>query len=267
MLRKANMREYFALLNIFLMPHSYHSRCYYYPQFIPSLPPNPNPSPIVHILLIEDQQKLAENIRQYLSLEHYAVTVAHDGKEGFEKAMTQEVDLLILDINLPGMDGYVICSMLRQRKKDMPILMLTARTKQQEIVHGLDLGADDYLGKPFDLDELLARVRALLRRKTVEKHPRLTAGPITLDTNTHDVFRQEKQVNLSPKEYGLLEYLLRNRGTVQDRPHIIEHVWGGRDDLLFSQTVDVHVAYLRRKLGKDVIRTVPGKGYLVPAEQ
>ncbi|MDD5041573.1 MAG: response regulator transcription factor [Candidatus Peribacteraceae bacterium] len=219
----------------------------------------------MHILLIEDQEKLAENIRQFLQLEHYAVTVAHDGKEGFEKAMTQEVDLLILDVNLPGMDGYLICSMLRQQKKDMPILMLTARTKQQEIIHGLDLGADDYLGKPFDLDELLARVRALLRRKTPEKQPRLTAGSIVLDTNTHEVFRDEKKIGLSPKEYGLFEFLLRNKGIVQERPRIIEHVWGGRDDLMFSQTVDVHVAYLRRKLGKDVIETVPGKGYLIPA--
>ena len=220
----------------------------------------------MHILLIEDQEKLAENVRQFLSLEHYAVTVAHDGKEGFEKAMTQEVDLLILDVNLPGMDGYLICSMLRQHKKNMPILMLTARTKQQEIVHGLELGADDYLGKPFDLDELLARVRALLRRKTADKQPQLTAGAIMLDTNTHEVRKNGKRIDLSPKEYALFEFLLRNKGTVQERPRIIEHVWGGRDDLMFSQTVDVHVAYLRRKLGKSVIETVPGKGYLVPSD-
>src|SRR3989344_1502309 len=117
----------------------------------------------MHILVIEDQKKLADNMKQFLELEHYAVTVAHDGKEGFEKAMTQEIDLLILDINLPGMDGYVICSLLRQNKKNMPILMLTARTKQQEVIHGLNIGADDYLAKPFDLEELLARVKALLR--------------------------------------------------------------------------------------------------------
>lgn len=219
----------------------------------------------MHILLIEDQQKLADNIRQFLELEQYAVTVSHDGKEGFEIAMTQAIDLLILDINLPGMDGYLICSMLRERKRDMPILMLTARTKQQEIVHGLNLGADDYLGKPFDLDELLARVRALLRRKTTAKQPQLTTGSVVVDTNTHEVTNEGRKVGLSPKEYALFEYLLRNKGMVQDRPHIIEHVWGGRDDLMFSQTVDVHVAYLRRKLGKRVIETVPGKGYLIPA--
>lgn len=220
----------------------------------------------MHILLIEDQEKLAENIRQFLELERYAVTVAYDGKEGFEKAMTQEVDLLILDVNLPGMDGYLICSMLREHKKNMPILMLTARTKQQEIVHGLNLGADDYLGKPFDLDELLARVRALLRRKSDEKQPQLTTGSIVLDTNTHEVRRDGRRIDLSPKEYALLAFLLRNKGTAQERPRIIEHVWGGRDDLMFSQTVDVHVAYLRRKLGKNVIETVPGRGYLIPAD-
>ncbi len=220
----------------------------------------------MHILLIEDQQKLADNIRQFLELEHYAVTVCHDGKEGFEKAMTQDVDLLILDINLPGMDGYVICSMLREHKKNMPILMLTARTKQQEIVHGLNVGADDYLGKPFDLDELLARVRALLRRKSDDKQPVLKTGNITLDTNTREVRRKEKKVDLSPKEYALFDFLLRHKGVAQDRPRIIEHVWGGRDELMFSQTVDVHIAYLRRKLGKSTIETVPGKGYLIPVD-
>lgn len=218
----------------------------------------------MHILIIEDQEKLAHNIRQFLELERYAVTVAHDGKEGFEKAMTQEVDLLILDINLPGMDGYVICSMLRQNKKNMPILMLTARTKQQEVVHGLNIGADDYLTKPFDLEELLARVRALLRRNG-ERTPVLSVGDIVLDTNTQEVHKGKKKIILSPKEYALLHFLLQNKGSVQDRPRIIEHVWGGRDELLFSQTVDVHVAYIRRKVGKGVIQTVPGKGYFIPA--
>lgn len=220
----------------------------------------------MHILLVEDQQKLADNLRQCLELEHYAVTVAHDGKDGFEKAMTQDCDLLILDVNLPGMDGYVLCSMLRQHKKTMPILMLTARTKQEEIIHGLNLGADDYLAKPFDLDELLARVRALLRRGAPERQPKLTAGEVMLDTNTREAWKGKKKVDLSPKEYALLQFLISNKGEVQDRPRILEHVWGSRDDLLFSQTVDVHIAYLRRKLGKQVIKTVPGRGYLVPAE-
>jgi DNA-binding response OmpR family regulator len=220
----------------------------------------------MHILLIEDQQKLARNIEEFLKLEQYAVTVANDGKVGFEKAMLLDLDLVILDINLPGIDGYLICSLLRQNKKNMPILMLTARGTQQEVIHGLNIGADDYLTKPFNLDELLARVRALLRRNSEEKQPRLTVGDVTLDTNTREVWKGKDKIALSPKEYSLLEFLLRKKGIVQDRPRIIEHVWGGRDDLMFSQTVDVHVAYLRRKLGKKVIQTVPGKGYMISSD-
>lgn len=219
----------------------------------------------MHILLIEDEQKLAANIRQYLEAETYAVAVEHDGKAGFERAMTQDFDLVILDINLPGMDGYLVCSMLRQHKKNMPILMLTARTKQKEIVHGLNIGADDYLTKPFDMEELLARLRAIFRRKSSDKQSELRTGDIVIDPNTRKVTRKGKEVELAPKEYALLEFLVRNKGMVQDRPTIIEHVWGSRDDLLFSQTVDVHIAYVRRKIGKDSIETVPGKGYLVPA--
>jgi two-component system, OmpR family, response regulator len=219
----------------------------------------------MHILLIEDEQKLAANIRQYLEAETYAVAVEHDGRRGFERAMTEEFDALILDINLPGMDGYVICSMLRQHKKNMPILMLTARAKQKEIVHGLNIGADDYLPKPFDMEELLARLRAILRRNSGEKQSLLQSGALSLDPNTRKVTVKGKDVELAPKEYALLEFLLRNKGAAQDRPRIIEHVWGSRDDLLFSQTVDVHVAYLRRKLGKSAIETVPGKGYMIAA--
>lgn len=220
----------------------------------------------MHILLIEDQQKLADNTAKLLKLEHYTVSVAYDGRDGFERAMTEGIDLIILDINLPGMDGYLLCSMLRQHGKNMPILMLTARGKQQEIVHGLDIGADDYLTKPFDFDELLARVRALLRRGPTNHAPTLTTGAITLDPSAKEVYKGKKKIDLSPKEFALFEYLLRNKGVVQDRPSIIEHVWGGSDDLLFSQTVDVHIAYLRKKIGKSVIETVPGRGYMIPRD-
>ena len=218
----------------------------------------------MHILVIEDQAKLASNIQGLLEHDHYVVTVANDGRDGYEKAMTQDVDLIILDLNLPGMDGYVICAMLRQNKKNMPILMLTARTKSQEIIHGLNIGADDYLPKPFDADELLARVRALLRRTSQTREPKLKVGDITVDTNSQEVWKGEHKIGLSPKEYALFEFLLRHKGQAQDRPTIINRVWGGRDELLFSQTVDVHIAYLRRKLGKNAIETVPGRGYLVP---
>ncbi len=218
----------------------------------------------MRILLVEDQRKLAGNIQQYLESETYAVDAVHDGTEGFERAMSQAYDLIILDINLPGMEGYDVCTRLRDAGKKMPILMLTARTKREEVVHGLNIGADDYLTKPFDLEELLARVRSLLRRGTGQRQPVLKSKDISLDTNAQHVTRKGKTVELAPKEYALLEYLMRHAGVAQDRASIMEHVWGGGDELLFSQTIDVHVAYLRRKLGKDAIQTVPGKGYLVP---
>lgn len=219
----------------------------------------------MHLLIVEDHQTVAENMKKFLELQQYTVTVANDGNSGLEIAMTEPVDLVILDINLPGMDGYTLCTMLRKGGKNMPILMLTARSKQEEMIRGLNLGADDYLTKPFDLDVLLARVRALLRRNATEKAPVLTTGQITVDTNTRVVTKGKKKVALAPKEYALFEFLLRNKGMVQDRPTILSHVWGNADNLMFSQTVDVHVAFLRKKLGKNVIETVPGSGYRIPA--
>ena len=219
----------------------------------------------MHLLIVEDHQTVAANMKAFLEMQQFTVSVAHDGTTGLEFAMTEGIDLVILDINLPGMDGYTLCDMLRRNGKNIPILMLTARSKQEEVVKGLNLGADDYLTKPFDLDVLLARVRALLRRQGVEKAPVLVSGAITLDTNAREVTKGKKKIPLSPKEYALLEFLMRNKGVVQDRPTILSHVWGNADSLMFSQTVDVHIAYLRKKIGKSTIETVPGAGYMIPA--
>ncbi len=218
----------------------------------------------MHILIVEDHQTVADNMQKFLQIQKYSVSVAYDGNTGLEIAMTEPVDLVLLDINLPGMDGYNLCTMLRNAGKNMPILMLTARSKQEEVIRGLNLGADDYLTKPFDLDVLLARVRALLRRNAVEKAPVLASGGITMDTNTREVRKGKKKIALAPKEYALLEFLMRNKGMTQDRPSILAHVWGNADSLMFSQTVDVHIAYLRKKLGKGIIETVPGSGYRIP---
>jgi DNA-binding response OmpR family regulator len=147
----------------------------------------------------------------------------------------------------------------------VPILMLTARSSKRDVVIGLDTGADDYLPKPFDLDELLARVRTLMRRATPERSATLQSGDVVLDANSHEVRKGGDLVSLAPREYALLEHLLRNKGVAQDRLALLEQVWGESEDLLFSQTVDVHISYLRRKLGKTLITTVPGKGYLIPA--
>ncbi len=217
----------------------------------------------MNILLIEDQPKLAANIQAFLEAETYSVTTAGDGPSGLEHALTGNFDLIILDINLPGMDGFSVCEELRRAGKQVSILMLTARDSRKDVVHGLDLGADDYLTKPFDLTELLARIRALLRRSASSRSTVITVGDVTIDTNAREVRKDGERIDLSPKEYALLEFLARNRGDVQDRPTLLEHVWGDRDDLMFSQTVDVHIAYLRRKLGKDIVSTVPGKGYVI----
>lgn len=219
----------------------------------------------MRILVVEDQPKLASNIAAFLEAEAYDVDVRHDGAEGLDRALAGGIDLLVLDVNLPTMDGYMVCRTLRERGSRLPVLMLTARDSRQDVVQGLDLGADDYLTKPFDLTELLARIRALLRRATPARPALVELGPVTIDAAAREVRKDGERVELSPKEFALLEFLAARRGDVQDRPTILEQVWGDRDDLMFSQTVDVHIAYLRRKLGKDVIATVSGKGYVIPA--
>jgi DNA-binding response OmpR family regulator len=217
------------------------------------------------ILIVEDNLKLAANLRDLLKLEGHAVVVAHDGEEGLRRALAEPFDCIILDLNLPKMDGLAVCRTLRDGDEPVPILMLTARSAKRDVVVGLDTGADDYLAKPFDLDELLARIRTLMRRATPERSPRLESGDVVLDANCHEVLKAGRPVSLAPREFALLEHLLRNTGVVQDRLTLLDQVWGESDDLLFSQTVDVHISYLRRKLGKTLITTVPGRGYLIRA--
>jgi len=217
----------------------------------------------MHILVVEDQQDFAQNIRRYLETESYSVDLAFDGETGLRQGLTEEYSLVVLDLNLPRMDGLEVCRQLRQAGRSMPVLMLTARVGHQNVVAGLDSGADDYLTKPFDLEELLARMRALLRRGGESRSPVITIGEVDIDTNSHTVRRAGQVVSLAPREYALLEFLALNRGIAKSRLEIIELVWGEYDELMFSQTVDVHVAYLRRKLGREIIVTVPGKGYMV----
>jgi DNA-binding response OmpR family regulator len=197
-------------------------------------------------------------------LEHYAASVSFNGQDGLDRALSEACDCIILDLDLPGLHGLEVCRRLRAAGNDSPILILTASGTKADVVQGLDAGADDYLVKPFDMEELLARVRTLLRRRGTVCSPLLSAADVTLDSNTHEVLRGGTRVHLAPKEYALLAYLMRNLGVVQDRGSIIEHVWGEHSALIPYQTVDVHVSYLRRKLGKDLIRTVPNKGYYVP---
>lgn len=218
----------------------------------------------MHILVIDDNQRLTRNIQAYLQTEqHYIVDVVFDGDEGLKKAGTGQYDCIVLDIMLPGMDGFAICAALRKQGVVTPILMLTALADDSSAIAGLDAGADDYLKKPFPMLELCARIRALLRRGTTPADPVLSSGLVSLNPNTGAVHCQKKAVKLAPKEYALLEFLLRNKGRVQDRKAIVKHVWGEYEYLLFSQTIDVHVAYLRKKLDHKLIKTVPGKGYMI----
>ncbi len=222
----------------------------------------------MRILVVEDEQKLANAVKKSLEVEGYAVDTYQDGADGLEAALNEEYDLVILDLGLPSMDGLEICKRLRSKKKLIPILMLTARDAVKNKIEGLDHGADDYIIKPFDFEELLARIRALLRRPQENRSPVLSAGDITFDPVAKNVTRGKTEIALSLKEMALLEYLLRNKGKVVSKTQIIEHVWGGEADP-FSNVVDVYIGYLRNKLEKPfaksdkLIITVKGIGYKI----
>lgn len=222
----------------------------------------------MRILVVEDEHKIARAIKEGLEEESYAVDLSFDGQEALNAARYEEYDLIILDRMLPGgMDGSEICQTLRKEGKHMPILMLTARDQVRERVQGLNSGADDYVVKPFSFEELLARVKALLRRPHESLGEVLSAGDLTLNTTTHEVRRSEKPIQVSSKEYALLEYLMRNKNKVLSKHNIITHVWDFDADIL-PNTVEVFVAYLRAKIDKPfagpaLLQTVRGFGYKI----
>ncbi len=221
----------------------------------------------MRILVVEDEHRIAQAIKQGLEQESYAVDIAYDGDEGYNSARYEEYDLLILDVMLPGMDGFTICQKLRDAGNHTPILMLTARDQNRDVVHGLNNGADDYLAKPFSFEVLLARVRALLRRPHDSVGEVLEAGDLSLNLTTKVVSRNDQTINLSTKEYALLEYLLRNQGKVLSKNNIMTHVWDFDADIL-PNNVEVFIAYLRAKVdkpfkGPNLIQTVRGFGYKV----
>lgn len=222
----------------------------------------------MRILIVEDEKRLAQNICTVLENEQYKAEQCHDGREGLELILTEEYDLLILDIMLPGMDGFKILERLRYEKIATPVLLLTARDAVDDKVKGLDAGADDYLTKPFAISELLARIRSLLRRKSESKSSTIALGPLSLDTTSRTVTLENRNIPLTSKEYGILEFLLYNKNRTVSRISIAEHIWGDSLDL-FSMTnfVDVHIKNLRKKLQEDkskrVIQTVHGVGYTI----
>jgi DNA-binding response OmpR family regulator len=224
----------------------------------------------MRILVVEDEPKLARTLRWGLEEQGYAVDVAGDGQEGYELAVGGPYDLIVLDVMLPEMDGFELCRRLRAAGERVPVLMVTARDTVDDRVAGLDRGADDYLVKPFALRELLARMRALLRRDGPARTPVLRVGDLELDTVTREVRRAGRAIELTSKEYAILELFLRNPNRVLSRAQIADHVWD-YDFASMSNVIDVYVGYLRRKLADDqeprLLRTVRGAGYQLRAPQ
>lgn len=219
-------------------------------------------------LVIEDEHKIANSIKKGLELESFAIDVSYDGNDGFDLASTEDYDVIILDLLLPGMDGLTICKKLREEKIHTPILMLTAKGGLHDKVGGLDAGADDYLVKPFAFEELLARIRALTRRPQNSLNSVLTCEDLSLNTQTFEVKRGSKTIPLSKKEFALLEYLLRHSNTVLTKERIISHVWDYDADIL-PNTVEVYIGYLRNKVDRpfknkpSLIHTIRGFGYKI----
>ncbi|MEU1134824.1 response regulator transcription factor [Streptomyces sp. NPDC005900] len=219
----------------------------------------------MRLLIVEDEKRLALSLAKGLTAEGYAVDVVHDGTDGLHRASEGAYDLVILDIMLPGMNGYRVCSTLRAAGNDVPILMLTAKDGEYDEAEGLDTGADDYLTKPFSYVVLVARVKALLRRRgNAGPSPVHVLGDLKVDTAARRVFRDEDEVTLTAKEFAVLEQLVLRAGEVVSKGDILEHVW----DFAYEgdpNIVEVYVSTLRRKLGARLITTVRGAGYRLEA--
>lgn len=220
----------------------------------------------MNLLIIEDNKETLDFLKLSLKADGFVVDTALDGEMGSYKARINDYDLIILDIGLPRKDGRQVCSELRSAGKNMPILIFTVQGEIETKVDLLSIGADDYITKPYSYAELLARIKALVRRPHRMENETLCVGDIELNLQKRSVYQAGKKVHLAPKEFFLLEYLLRNRGRVLTRQAILEHVWGMNVDL-FTNTVETHVGELRRKLkgkrGSDSIRTVSGTGYVI----
>jgi len=223
----------------------------------------------MRILVVEDERKVASFIKRGLEEERYIVETAADGEEGMRMALANAFDAIVLDVMLPKLDGYSVLKAIRDAGNATPILMLTARGTMEDRVQGLNLGADDYLAKPFHFEELAARLRSILRRTSTEKTTRLKLGELELDLVTHFAYRDSKEIELTTKEYALLEYLLRNRGRILSRSMIMQHVWKHNFDPE-SNIIDVYIKRLRQKIEHpdqpQIIQSVRGVGYRVREE-
>jgi len=223
----------------------------------------------MRILVIEDEKGISGFLKEGLEEEGFAIDTASDGVTGLELANTNDYDLLLLDWMLPGMSGIEVCTEFRKKNKTVPVIFLTAKDTVQDTVFGLSAGANDYIKKPFEFEELLARIRVQLRAKNGEL-TLLKLDDLEMNLETHRVFRDSKEIELTPKEFSLLEFLIRNKGKVCTRTRIIEHVW----DIHFdsdTSVIDVYINFLRKKLdtggGKELIHTIRGVGYIVKEEE
>lgn len=217
----------------------------------------------MRVLVVEDERRMAAALQRGLQAEGFAVDLAHDGEEGLYAARQGDYDVVVLDIMLPRLSGYNVCKQLRAEENWVPILMLSAKDGEYDMADGLDLGADDYLTKPFSYVVLVARLRALMRRDAGRRPSVLTAGDLSLDPARRKVERGESSIELTPREFALLEYLMRRRDEVVSKSEILEHVWDTFDT--DPNVVEVYVGYLRRKIdapyGKNSLQTVRGAGY------
>lgn len=220
------------------------------------------------ILVVEDEHLIANSLKKGLEQEKYTVDIAYDGLEGYDLASSGDYDLILLDLMLPNLDGLTICKKLRQENNHTPILMLTAKSQLEDKIIGLNSGADDYLTKPFAFEELLARIRALSRRPQKTNGKILTVGDLSLDTVTYEVKRGNKNIQLSSKEYSLLECLIRHSNQILNKDQLIQYVWSYESDIL-PNTVEVYIRNLRQKIDipfknkTPLIKTIRGFGYKI----
>jgi DNA-binding response OmpR family regulator len=224
------------------------------------------------ILVVDDEPDLLEQLRETLTSQKYDVDTADDGESALDKVFDNLYDLIILDIMIPFVDGLEILREIREANIDTPVLMLTAKGDVEDKIKGLDYGADDYLAKPFAIAELMARIRSLLRRASDHRDPLLTVSDIALNTKTRQVIKSGKNLELTPKEFSILEFLLYNQNRVVSRFTLAEHVWGDEfDPFTMSNFIDVHIKNLRRKIDdsdkKKIIRTIRGIGFIIEDEQ